>query len=270
MTTHSQKSGSTPQEHTIRTRHGVYHSQSTQASQAKQTNDSTNEPPSTNSVTSTQSLRTKKQRAKERGRQLAQLMQEKRARGEIKKSKGPRRTKSQKSGLFFPVTNLLKRLKKSNPHFLIPAAAAVLISAVLEYLTAEVLELSGNVSIQLKKKRIIPRHIFLAIKNDEELDKLLKNTVLTDSGALPGIHPNLLKTKTSKIQHKNQTESQIDETQENHGNTQHQVDEHHVEQKSPKPSKRKQSTEQESEHHSDQSTHDETSSSTPTKRAKNK
>jgi len=80
----------------------------------------------------------------------------------------------------------------------IGAGAPVYLAAVLEYLAAEILELAGNAARDNKKTRIIPRHIQLAVRNDEELSKLLSGVTIVSGGVLPNIHTVLMPKKTSK------------------------------------------------------------------------
>ena len=75
------------------------------------------------------------------------------------------------------------------------AGAPVYLAAVLEYLTAEILELAGNACRDNKKHRIIPRHIQLAVRNDEELNKLMGGVTIAAGGVLPNIHTVLLTKK---------------------------------------------------------------------------
>ena len=114
-----------------------------------------------------------------------------------KKSSGGS-SRSSKAGLQFPVGRIHRYLKGSAPR--IGAGAPVYLAAVLEYLCAEILELAGNAARDNKKSRIIPRHVQLAIRNDEELNKLLGGVTIAAGGVLPNIHAVLLpkKTKSAK------------------------------------------------------------------------
>ena len=79
------------------------------------------------------------------------------------------------------------------------AGAPVYLAAVLEYLCAEILELAGNAARDNKKSRIVPRHITLAVKNDEELNKLLGGVTIAAGGVLPNIHAVLLPEKGGQV-----------------------------------------------------------------------
>ncbi|VDL14211.1 unnamed protein product [Hymenolepis diminuta] len=114
------------------------------------------------------------------------------------KTKSKAKTRSSRAGLQFPVGRVHRLLRKGNYAERVGAGAPVYLAAVMEYLTAEILELAGNAARDNKKARIIPRHLQLAIRNDEELNKLLTSVTIAQGGVLPGIQSVLLSKKTSR------------------------------------------------------------------------
>jgi len=100
-------------------------------------------------------------------------------------------SRSARAGLQFPVGRIHRRLRKETDKR-IKKEAPVFAAAALEYLTAEMLELAGNAARDNNKKIIKPRHLQLAIRNDAELDKLLKDVIIADGGVLPMIQAVLL------------------------------------------------------------------------------
>jgi histone H2A len=111
---------------------------------------------------------------------------------------GKSTTKSAKAGLQFPVGRIGRFLKKGKYATRVGAGAPVYLAAILEYLTAEILELAGNAARDNKKTRIVPRHIQLAVRNDEELNKLFGGVTIAAGGVLPNIHTVLLPKTSSK------------------------------------------------------------------------
>ncbi|XP_033643108.1 histone H2A-like [Asterias rubens] len=107
------------------------------------------------------------------------------------------RSRSNRAGLQFPVGRIHRFMRKGRYSERIGAGAPVYMAAVLEYLVAEILELAGNAARDNKKSRIVPRHLQLAIRNDEELNKLLTGVTIAQGGVLPNIQSVLLPAKSA-------------------------------------------------------------------------
>ncbi|XP_069828202.1 late histone H2A.L3-like [Dendropsophus ebraccatus] len=116
----------------------------------------------------------------------------------VQKPKASKGYRSAKAGLQFPVARIHRFLKKGNYAERIGSGASIYLVAILEYLCAEILELSGNAAKDNKKFRISPRHIQLAVRNDEELSKLFHGVTIAEGGVLPNIQAILLPKKTAK------------------------------------------------------------------------
>ena len=142
-------------------------------------------------------------------------------------------SRSAKAGLQFPVGRIARYLKAGKYASRVGAGAPVYLAAVLEYLTAEVLELAGNASRDNKKtrcarlarrpardSRAVSQHraaphpaghpqrrgalsvgaqIWFAhtcsLPSQQELSKLLGKVTIAAGGVLPNIHSVLLPKK---------------------------------------------------------------------------
>jgi histone H2A len=96
-----------------------------------------------------------------------------------------RKSNSKKAGLQFSVPRCKKFLKKYNKR--IGSLAPVYLAAVLEYITAEILELSGNVARDHRRSTMKIRDLYLAIEFDDELNDMMHrlNMGIT-GGGFPG------------------------------------------------------------------------------------
>jgi histone H2A len=116
------------------------------------------------SLTATQ--RTRKQRAP-------------RSKGKVS-TKPTRNTVSTKAGLLLPISRIDRELRKTK--YRVSRSASVYCTAVLEYLTAEVLHMASIITRSASRLRITPRDLLDAIRGDDELSVLVKATVLPESG----------------------------------------------------------------------------------------
>merc|ERR1712176_659029 len=126
------------------------------------------------------------------------------AKGKAKGGKGAKSmTRSARAGVQFPVGRIARYMRAGGYAKRIGAGAPVYVAAVLEYLCAELLELAGNAARDNKRQRIVPRHIQLAVRNDEELNKLMSGVTIASGGVLPNIHAVLLPKKSKEAKAKN-------------------------------------------------------------------
>lgn len=109
-----------------------------------------------------------------------------------------RQSRSARAGLVFPVSRVHRHLSENKYAQRTGQTAAVYLAAVLEYLAAEIFELAATAAANNKKKRIIERHIMLAVRKDKELDDLLGNVAIANAGVTPYINAALVPARRGK------------------------------------------------------------------------
>lgn len=91
-------------------------------------------------------------------------------------------SRSMRAGVTFPVNRIRRMMLEQRDGGKVSFTAAVFMTAILEYLTAEIMDLSGEETKNSKKTRIQPRHILMGIRNDEEMNKFLHSTTFSEAG----------------------------------------------------------------------------------------
>lgn len=108
-------------------------------------------------------------------------------RSAAKKNKSGSKSQSAKAGLIFPVGRIGRLLRKGQYARRVGASSAVYAAAVIEYLTAELLELTTKAVVEKKAKRLTPRAMTLAVRADDDLGELLKSVTLSRGGVVPSV-----------------------------------------------------------------------------------
>ena len=84
--------------------------------------------------------------------------------------------KSKKAGLVLPIARVNKKLKKRMER--VGQGAPVYLTAVLEYIAGEVVELALKSAADRKVKRINTQDLSYALRSDKELNKLFEGYVI--------------------------------------------------------------------------------------------
>ncbi|KAN0021497.1 hypothetical protein ACTFIU_010097 [Dictyostelium citrinum] len=87
-----------------------------------------------------------------------------------------------------PCSYLKAKVKQMNYNYRISKSSMHYLAAVIEYLICEILELSLNNAKNSKRTLIQPRDIYLAIANDDELDKMYGDAIIPGGGTKPSFN----------------------------------------------------------------------------------
>jgi len=110
-------------------------------------------------------------------------------------------TRQNKAEIIFPPSIVEKFLRNfGNSKIMVTSSAPIFLSAALEYITYEILDISSIYCTDNKRMRITIRDLEIVVRTDIELNNLFNkiNISFLGGGVIPFIHPSLLK-KNKKI-----------------------------------------------------------------------
>lgn len=105
------------------------------------------------------------------------------------------KSRSSRAGLFYPV-HKFENIIRNNGAQRVSGTAGVCLTAALEYISTEILELSGNSAID-NKRTVRARDLMQSIKYDDDLNRLFKdiNMEIIGGGVPVNIHASLIPKK---------------------------------------------------------------------------
>lgn len=96
-------------------------------------------------------------------------------------------SKSSRAGLTLSIARLNKRMKSTGGLPRVGATAPVYLTAVLEYIAAEIMNLAAHECQKTKRKRITPEDLSLAIRADQQLNALCSNVAIYSGDKIKNI-----------------------------------------------------------------------------------
>ena len=101
-------------------------------------------------------------------------------------------TTSERADLTLPASRVSRYLRHLRLSPRTSRGAAIYLTAAMQYLAGEVLEAAGVAAREDKRVRISPRHLLLAVRRDEDLNKVFGHATIASGGVVPHIEKVLL------------------------------------------------------------------------------
>jgi len=98
------------------------------------------------------------------------------------------RSTSKRAGLILPAGRVVRLMKEGRFGHRVRKETGVALTAALEYIALEILEVAGEATHNDKRKKISTRDITIGMRKDADLNKLLGNATIRDGGVIPGAH----------------------------------------------------------------------------------
>lgn len=119
------------------------------------------------------------------------------ATGKGKKDPAAKKASGGSKVIFKPAQ--LHRILRDKTKMRVSHKAIIGIAALLEYILGEIIEAAKLICDEENKRKIVSKHISLAIRKDEELNNLGRHWLIKEGGVCPTAQPESGKGKPEKV-----------------------------------------------------------------------